>query len=149
MRNRVNKPVILLVEDDDSHVMLVKRCLNDTNAAKEVCRVSNGKDALDYLFRRGDYADEEEKSPRPDLILLDLRMPKIDGLKVLEEIKGSEDLMDIPIVVLTTSENEADITRAYRNHANSYLVKPSDIEEFGNMMKETYSYWLNWNRRPK
>jgi CheY-like chemotaxis protein len=148
MRNRVNKPVILLVEDDESHVMLIKRFLNDTNAAKEVLRVADGKDALDYLFRSGNYADER-KSPRPDLILLDLRIPKVDGLRVLEKIKESEEVMDIPVVVLTTSEDEADITRAYRNHANSYLVKPSDIDEFGEMMKETYSYWLNWNRYPR
>ena len=148
MRRRVNKPVILLVEDNESHVMLTKRLLNDTNAAKEVLRVADGKDALGYLFRRGDYADER-KSPRPDLILLDLRLPKVDGLRVLEEIKGSEEVMDIPVVVLTTSENKDDMVRAYRNHANSYLVKPPDIDEFGEMMKETYSYWLNWNRRPK
>ena len=148
MRNRVNKPVILFVEDNESHVMLTKRLLNDTNAAKEVCRVADGKDALDYLFHRGDYADER-KSPRPDLILLDLRIPKIDGLKVLEEIKGSEDLTDIPVVVLTSSEDEDDMVRDYRHHANSYLVKPPDIDEFGEMMKDTYSYWLNWNRCPK
>ena len=148
MRKRVNKPVILLVEDNESHVMITKRLLNDTNAAKKVCRVADGKDALDYLFRRGNYADER-KSPRPDLILLDLRLPKVDGLRVLEEIKGSKDLMDIPVVVLTTSENKDDMVRAYRNHANSYLVKPPDIDEFGVMIKETYSYWLRWNRRPK
>ncbi|VUT26382.1 MAG: Response regulator receiver domain protein [Candidatus Methanolliviera sp. GoM_oil] len=71
--------------------MLVKRFLKDINAAKEVCRVADGKNALDYLFCRGDYADEEEKSPRPDLILLDLRLPKIEGLKVLEKIKESEE----------------------------------------------------------
>ena len=146
----MDKPVILLVEDDESHVMLTKRLLKDTDAAKEVCRVADGKDALDYLFRRGDYADDEKrKSPRPDLILLDLRLPKVDGLEVLEEIKGSKDLMDIPVVVLTTSEDEDDITRAYHHHANSYLVKPSDIDKFGEMMKETYSYWLRWNRCPK
>ena len=143
----MDKPVILLVEDDESHVMLVKRFLKDNDASKEVLHVSDGKDALDYLFHRGNYADDEEKGP--DLILLDLRIPKVDGLEVLEEIKGSEDLMDIPVVVLTTSENEDDITRAYHHHANSYLVKPSDIDKFGEMMKETYLYWLRWNRCPK
>jgi Response regulators consisting of a CheY-like receiver domain and a winged-helix DNA-binding domain len=80
--------VILLVEDDESHVMLVKRFLKDNDASKEVLHVSDGKDALDYLFHRGNYADDEEKGP--DLILLDLRLPKVDGLEVLEEIKGIE-----------------------------------------------------------
>ncbi len=139
--------VILLVEDDEAHAMLTMRALEDAKVANDIHWVKDGEEALDYLFRRGKYA-EKEKSPRPDLILLDLRLPKLDGHEVLQEIKKSDDLKHIPVVVLTTSESEGDMVRAYSNYVNSYLVKPIDFGEFTEMIQELGFYWLIWNRHP-
>jgi CheY-like chemotaxis protein len=139
--------IILLVEDDPNHAELILRGLQDNHVANQIHHVVDGEAALDYLFRRGEYADPE-KSPRPHLILLDLRLPKIDGQEVLEEIKADEELRQIPVVVLTTSEAERDLVRAYQNHANSYLVKPVDFAQFAQMMRDLGFYWLYWNRRP-
>ncbi len=138
---------ILLVEDDPNHAELILRGLQDSRMANQIHHVVDGEAALDYLFRRGEYADPE-KSPRPHLILLDLRLPKIDGQEVLEEIKADEELRLIPVVVLTTSEAERDLVRAYHNHANSYLVKPVEFAQFAQMMRDLGFYWLYWNRRP-
>ncbi len=142
-----NPAVILLVEDDEAHAMLTMRALEDEKIANEVHWVVDGEEAVNYLFRRGKYADKE-KSPRPDLILLDLRLPKLDGHEVLREIKNSDDLKHIPIVVLTTSESEGDVAKAYNNYVNSYLVKPIDFSEFTEMIRELGFYWLIWNQKP-
>ena len=136
---------VLLVEDDPCHAELVTFALEDQQVDNTVHHVSDGQAAVDYLFRRGDYADPAN-SRRPSLIILDLRMPKLDGLDVLEEIKSDLDLQRIPAVVLTSSTAEPDIATAYRNGANSYLVKPLDFETFCRMMGELCSYWLTWNR---
>jgi CheY-like chemotaxis protein len=110
-------------------------------------RVVDGQEALDYLFRAGNYV-EPDSSPRPDVVLLDLRLPKVDGLEVIKALKDSEDLRKIPIVVLTTSEAEQDVARAYVNHANSYVVKPVDFQKFRDLMNELGYYWLVWNTHP-
>jgi CheY-like chemotaxis protein len=102
---------------------------------------------LDYLFRRGEYLDPIS-SPRPHMILLDLRLPRVDGLDVLKIIKGDNALKTIPVVILTTSEAEKDVARAYYNHANSYLVKPVGFEEFKRLMDDLGFYWLGWNTHP-
>ena len=102
---------------------------------------------LDYLFRRGAYQDAT-KSPRPNLVLLDLRLPKIDGLEVLRVIKTTDALLAIPVVVLTSSDAERDIAQSYEYHANSYLVKPVGFEKFTEMMEHLGFYWLGWNRHP-
>ena len=109
--------------------------------------MADGEAALDYLFRRGQYADPEQ-SPRPHVILLDLRLPKIDGLEVLEQIKKAEELRRIPVVILTTSKEEADVARAYDHYVNSYLVKPVDFTEFTKLMETLGCYWLGWNTFP-
>ncbi len=142
-----NPAVILLVEDDEAHAMLTMRALENAKLANEIHWVVDGEDAMNYLFHRGKYADNG-KSPRPDLILLDLRLPKLDGHEVLKEIKKSDDLKHIPVVVLTTSESEGDMIRAYSNYVNSYLVKPIDFGEFSEMVRELGFYWLMWNRHP-
>ncbi len=142
-----NPAVILLVEDDEAHAMLTMRTLEDEKIANEIHWVVDGEEAVNYLFRRGKYADKG-KSPRPDLILLDLRLPKRDGHEVLREIKKSNDLKHIPVVVLTTSESEGDMVKAYSNYVNSYLVKPIDFGEFTEMIRELGFYWLIWNRHP-
>ena len=107
----------------------------------------HGEEALDYLFRRGEYQDAA-RSPRPRLILLDLRLPRVDGLEVLAEIKSSPDLRAIPTVVLTTSESEHDVARACAHHANSYLVKPVEFARFEELIGSVESYWLTLNRQP-
>jgi CheY-like chemotaxis protein len=141
------KTVILLVEDEEAHAMLTMRTLEEEGVDNEVHWVTDGEEALNYLFRNGNYADKVS-SPRPDLVILDLRLPKCDGHEVLAAIKQSEDLKVIPVVVLTTSENGEDMTKAYSNHANSYLVKPLGFGEFSEMIRELRSYWLVQNRHP-
>ncbi len=136
---------ILHVEDNPDHADLVARSLRRHRVARTVHLAEDGEQALDYLFRRGDYRDPKT-SPRPDVVLLDLRLPKVDGLEVLRALKNSSDLLSIPVVVLTSSEAEKDITEAYDHHANSYLVKPVGFEEFNKMMEQIGSYWLDWNR---
>jgi len=139
--------VILLVEDNPAHAELIMRNFEDHRIANHVRHVSDGEAALDYLFRRGAHADPE-KNPAPHLILLDLRLPRVDGLEVLQEIKAAPELRTIPVVILTTSEAEQDAGRAYEHHANSYLVKPVDFEQFSKLMEELGFYWLAWNYYP-
>lgn len=135
---------VLLVEDNDDHAELVARQLAQHDIQTTLTRVSDGQEALDYLFREGRFSDPET-SPRPDLVLLDLRLPKVDGLEVIRLLKENTELRLIPIVVLTTSSAERDLTRAYVNHANSYVVKPVDFEKFRDLMTELGFYWLSWN----
>ena len=139
--------IILLVEDNQDHSELVTRSFQDHKVANKICHVTDGDAALNYLFRRGEYADPE-KSPRPHVILLDLRLPKIDGLEVLKEIKMERALARIPVVILTTSEAEKDVTAAYDYHANSYLVKPVDFDKFTQLINDLGLYWLAWNQKP-
>ncbi|MFH1117909.1 MAG: response regulator [Pseudomonadota bacterium] len=142
-----NPAQILLVEDNADHAKIVKRSLKNHRISNVVCHVQDGETALDYLFRRGRFADPKS-SPRPDVILLDLRLPKIDGLGVLKQIKESPHLLRIPVVILTTSHAEQDRAKAYDYHANSYLVKPLDFEKFSALMNDLGFYWLVWNAGP-
>ncbi len=134
----------LLVEDSDAHAKLVMLQLQDKDAPITIDRVSDGVEALDYLARRGPYGGAR----RPDIILLDLKLPKVDGHEVLRRIKTDADLRSIPVVVLTTSETEADRQKAYANHANSFLTKPIDFLSFQRMMKDLRYYWSVWNQPP-
>ncbi|MCP4661636.1 MAG: response regulator [bacterium] len=138
---------ILLVEDNAAHAMLVIRSFEDHRVANNIHHVSDGEAALDYLFRRGVYTDPQ-KSPRPHLLLLDLRLPKIDGLEVLKEIRTAREFDSMPVVVLTTSHAEVDVCKAYEHHANSYLVKPLDFDKFTQLMDDLGFYWLGWNHYP-
>jgi CheY-like chemotaxis protein len=138
---------VLLVEDNPDHAELVTLSLMESPPeAKVVHHVSDGDAALDYLLRRGDFASPGQ-SPRPHLILLDLRLPKVDGLAVLKEIKTSpdEELRRIPVVVLTSSDAQRDADAAYDRGANSYIVKPVDYEKFHNLVVDVGHYWLTWN----
>jgi two-component system, response regulator len=139
--------IILLIEDNESHAMLAIRGLSRFSGKHRIIHLEDGEAALEYLFRRGIYSDFKT-SPRPQLIFLDLRLPKIDGLDVLKQIKEDEDLRTIPIVVLTSSMAEPDINRAYYFFANSYMVKPLDFSEFRELMVEIADYWLRWNINP-
>ena len=142
-----NPLVILLVEDNPAHAELVSRSFEDHRVANQIYHVADGEAALDYLWRRGDYAEPAD-SPRPHIILLDLRLPKIDGLEVLKTIKSTSDFETIPVIILTTSAAERDVVKAYEAHANSYLVKPVDFEKFTKLMDELGFYWLGWNHYP-
>lgn len=145
----MGEPVlVMLVEDNPDHAELVIRTLEDHHIANKISHFSDGQSALDYLLRRDKYSDPAE-NPRPHIILLDLRLPRVDGLEVLKVIKDNDDLKNIPVVVLTTSEAEKDVTRAYSNHVNSYLVKPAGFEEFSKLMNDLGFYWLGWNTHPR
>jgi two-component system response regulator len=138
---------ILLVEDNEAHAELVIRGLRDQQVANRIHHVSDGEKALDYLFRRGAYTDPVQ-NPRPNLILLDLRLPRVDGLEVLRTIKTTPDLLRIPVVILTSSDAESDIVKSYDYYANSYIVKPLDFKTFTKLMKDLGFYWLGWNSKP-
>jgi CheY-like chemotaxis protein len=138
---------ILLVEDNHDHAALVIEAFEEYHVANRIYHVEDGESALNYLMREGDF-ESIDTSPRPNLILLDLRLPKIDGLEVLKQIKGCEELRKIPVVILTTSDAEMDLAGAYECHANSYLVKPVDFEKFTSLMGDLGFYWLSWNRTP-
>lgn len=142
MREPIN---FLLVEDDDDHANLVIRNLRKAQAANTIHHVSNGAEALSFLRREGPH---HATAPRPDVVLLDLKLPKVGGHEVLAAIKEDPDLKAIPVVVLTTSGTEADCARAYDNHANSYLVKPVDFDKFRQMVEELSLYWGVWNAPP-
>ncbi|MFZ1984248.1 MAG: response regulator [Desulfatitalea sp.] len=139
--------IILLVEDEPAHAEIVMRNFEDCHLANRVMHVSDGQAALDYLYRREAFSSPDQ-APRPNLILLDLRLPKIDGLEVLQTIKADADLGRIPVVILTTSSAETDMLKAYDHHANSFLVKPVDFSKFVELMKSLGCYWLAWNQYP-
>lgn len=134
----------MLVEDNADHAELVVRTLEEHQIANKVKHFFDGQSALDFLQHRGEYANPDNTS-RPQIILLDLRLPKVDGIDVLKSIKSDEALKAIPVIILTTSEAEKDVSRAYYNHANSYLVKPVGYPEFKKLMDELLHYWLGWN----
>ena len=138
--------VVLLVEDDPAHAEIVKRNFETSRIANHLVHLSDGQAALDYLYGREAYSDPVT-SPRPGIVLLDLRLPKVDGLQVLKTIKADPLLEDIQVVILTTSAAESDIAKAYECHANSYLVKPVDFKKFVELMEILGYYWLVWNKR--
>jgi CheY-like chemotaxis protein len=140
--------VILFVEDDDDHAEIALRSLAHHHVTNVVRRATDGEEALDYLNRRGKFVDAAT-SPRPHVVLLDLRLPKRDGLDVLRIIKSDERFRRIPVVVLTTSAQESDIQRAYDLNANAYLVKPVDYQKFTNLMRDLGFFWLMWNQAPE
>jgi CheY-like chemotaxis protein len=144
----IGEPIlVMLIEDNIDHAELVIRTLEEHRIGNRVQHFLDGQSALDYLFRQGEYA-ESDSTERPHVILLDLRLPRVDGIDVLKAIKADEDLKSIPVIVLTTSEAEKDVAKAYYNHANSYLVKPVGFEDFKKLMDDLGFYWLGWNVNP-
>ncbi len=136
-----NEAVILLVEDDPGDQELTRRALRDDSVNIDLRIAEDGEQAMDYLNRRGRFEDPQT-SPTPDLILLDLNMPRKNGREVLAEIRGHEKLSRIPVVVLTTSEQEADILRSYDLGCNSYIQKPVDIDQFIEAVRRLGTYWF-------
>ena len=135
---------ILHVEDDPGHAELVRRSFESNRIATNIQLVTDGEQALDYLYRRGKYADEQ-RYPMPHLVLLDLRLRGISGLEVLKQIKESEELHNLPVTVLTTCSAEQDVAKAYEYNVNSYVIKPLDFEKFNKLIGDLGSYWLVWN----
>jgi len=140
--------LVMLVEDNPDHAELVVRSFDNHPIASQIVVLSDGEAALDYLLRRGKYADPSQ-SPRPHMILLDLRLPRIDGLEVLKAIKESTALRPIPVIVLTTSDADNDVLQAYLHYANSYVVKPVGYDQLVKLMRDLGSFWLGWNIAPR
>jgi chemotaxis family two-component system response regulator Rcp1 len=136
---------VLLVEDSPGDVRLTQEAFRDANRAIHLNVAADGVEAMSFLRRQGSYAH----APRPDLILLDLNLPKMDGREVLVQIKEDEDLKTIPTVILTTSEAESDIVKSYQLQANCYLTKPVQLDAFEALVKSINDYWLTTARLPQ
>jgi CheY-like chemotaxis protein len=137
---------ILMVEDDPKDVELTLTALEDYNLANEVVVARDGEEALDYLYCRGSFATRSGENPA--VLLLDLKLPKVDGLEVLQKIKSDDKLRMIPVVVLTSSHEEKDMVASYRLGVNAYVVKPVDFHEFVNAIKELGIFWAVINQPP-
>jgi CheY-like chemotaxis protein len=135
---------ILLVEDDPGDVLMTREAFADHKVRNQLHVVSDGAEAMSFLRNEDQYAE----SPRPDLVLLDLNLPKMDGREVLQAIKSDPDLASIPVVVLTTSEAEEDILRSYSLHANAYVTKPVDFERFISVVREIDDFFVTVVRLP-
>lgn len=146
MTEHTLKPAtVLLVEDNQDDIELTLEALQDSKVRMEIDTVSDGMSAMAYLRREGKYAGK----PRPDLILLDLNLPLMDGREVLKEIREDQDLTDIPVVVLTTSADEGDILKAYKLHANCYITKPVDFDRFTEIIRQVEGFWLQLVKLPR
>ena len=137
---------ILIVEDDPKDVELTLTALEEYNLANEVVVTRDGEEALDYLYCRGNF--KMRTSDNPAVLLLDLKLPKVDGLEVLQQIKSNEKLKMIPVVVLTSSREERDMVASYKLGVNAYVVKPVDFHEFVNAIKELGIFWAVINEPP-
>lgn len=137
---------ILMVEDDPKDVELTLTALEDYNLANEVVVTHDGEQALDYLYCRGEYASRSSENPA--VMLLDLKLPKVDGLEVLRQVKADPKLKLVPVVVLTSSKEEKDMVASYKLGVNAYVVKPVDFHEFVNAIKELGAFWAVINEPP-
>lgn len=147
MRTLDGRPfLILLIEDNDDHAELMMRSLQEHRVINEVIHIKDGMEAMDFLFHRGIHAADNLSVP--DLILLDLRLPRVDGLTILKAIKEDDSLKKIPVVIMTSSNAEKDVQTAYQYHANSYITKPIEFLDFTRMMEDLGYYWIGWNMNP-
>jgi two-component system response regulator len=144
MTNQHEELKILLVEDDPADVKLTKRVLNQSKLHLSLSVVKDGVEAMRYLRREDEYAD----AIRPDLILLDLNLPRKDGREVLEDIRNDSTLKRLPVVILTTSKAEEDIAKSYDLHANCYITKPVDLQEFTKVVQAIENFWLTVVKLP-
>ncbi len=143
--NEVTPAQVLLVEDNEDDVELTLEALKDSKVRMEVHVVDDGVSALKFLRQQDEYKDK----PRPDMVLLDLNLPIMDGREVLKEIREDDDLTDLPVVVLTTSQSEEDILRMYKLHANCYISKPVDFLKFTEIVKQIEGFWLQLVKLPQ
>ncbi|MFB1484376.1 response regulator [Corallococcus sp. RDP092CA] len=137
---------ILLVEDSANDVALTLAALEEVHLANEVVVVRDGQQALDYLFRQGEFADRRDGHPA--VVLLDLKLPKVDGLEVLEKVKGAPELKAVPVVMLTSSREERDLARSYGLGVNAYVVKPVAFPDFVSALRELGLFWAVVNQPP-
>jgi CheY-like chemotaxis protein len=144
MKGILQKSPILLVEDNEDDIVITKRALEKVEIMNNLYIVNDGQEALNFLKRTGKY----KNVPRPGFVLLDLKMPKLDGFEVLKEIKRTPELKIIPIIILTTSERDEDISRAYALGCNSYIVKSVDYTKFINIVIKIKQYWLELTEIP-
>jgi CheY-like chemotaxis protein len=135
---------ILLVEDNPGDVLLMEEALREGKLYNNLYVARNGDEALDFLYKRGNFRD----AARPDLIMLDLNLPKKDGREVLAEVKRDPDLKKIPIVIITTSKSEEDIDKTYSMHANAYVTKPVGVREFFKVVQEIEDFWFSIVKLP-
>jgi CheY-like chemotaxis protein len=135
---------VLLVEDDPGDVLLIREAFSDRKVGNVLSVVSDGVEAMQFIRGEGDYAGRE----RPDLVLLDLNLPRKSGAEVLEEIKSDPELTTIPVVVLTTSRAEADVLRSYEMHANAYITKPVDFDRFGEIVQQIDDFFIGIVKLP-
>jgi CheY-like chemotaxis protein len=135
---------VLLVEDDPGDVLMTREAFDDNKVANTLHVVSDGAEAMEFLRKQGDHID----APTPDLVLLDLNLPRMDGREVLAAVKADDDLRQIPIVVLTTSEAEEDVLRSYALHANAYVTKPVDFERFIEVVRKIDDFFVSVVRLP-
>ena len=138
---------IILVEDNQFEAELAIKALEKHKLANKLRHLDDGEEALDFIFSRGKYHDRKDL-PQPKLILLDLKLPKVDGLQILKQIKSNEATKSIPVVILTSSQEERDILESYQLGANSYLVKPVNFESFTKSVADIGMYWLLLNQPP-
>jgi len=146
--SHMNEVEILLVEDNPNDVEMTLRALKENNLANHVVVVTDGEEALDFIFARGAFSDRKVENG-PKVIILDLKLPKVDGLEVLRSLKGDARTNVIPVVVMTSSKEESDIVTSYRLGVNSYIVKPVDFDKFMAAVKDLGLYWLLLNQPPK
>ena len=139
--------VILMADDDEDAILLVRDAFDESKLLNEMHTVIDGQELMDYLRRRGTYSIPDS-APRPDIILLDLNMPKKDGRQALSEIKSDPDLKDIPVIVLTSSKAQADILKTYQLGANSFVTKPVTFESMCEIVKKLGEYWFQIVRLP-
>lgn len=148
MNSMTDEKVILLVEDSEQDELLTIRALKKSNVLNEIVVARDGQEALDFLFARGAYSGRV-KSPLPQVVLLDLKLPKIDGLDVLRQIRANEKTKRLPVVMLTTSKEDSDLNRSYDLGVNSYVRKPVDFVQFAEAVKNLGIYWLLINEKPR
>ncbi len=139
--------IVLLVEDNPDDVELTKRAFKKSKILNEIVVAKDGIEALDFLFCRGEYKDRDPNI-MPEVILLDLKMPKMDGLEVLKQIRENEQTKPLPVIILTTSKEESDIIEGYNRGANSYICKPVDFDQFHEAIRQLGLYWLILNQGP-
>jgi len=139
---------ILLVEDNDVDVKITQLAFEESKVKNSIYVTRDGEDALNYIYKRGEYEESKKEAPTPDLILLDLNMPKIGGLEVLKALKADEFYKSIPVIILTSSASEEDIAKSYRDGATNYIQKPIDFEGFVDIVEGFNYYWLNISKLP-
>ena len=144
---RTVRSKILIVEDNPDHVEMIRTALMDLIPSDKIYTVNHGEDAINFLYRQGEYEDKKI-SPRPSLILLDLKLPRMDGFEVLMQIKSDEHLRSIPVILLSTSVDRCEIIRGYQYGANSYVTKPLKYDEFINRIRHIHNYWSQTNTLP-